>query len=476
MPKAFPVGLGLALTMSVLPVAALAQGANPEDEPIPDQPVPVAPPTAPVTPAPVTPAPAVPVPVTPAPPTPAATGDTITVPRAVWEQLLKDVEDLKQARAAAQAAPPPAPAPPVESTPASTSTGSRNYLLLPDISFVASATGLASTDKRDPDRNNLDVEGEIGIQGYAYPNVKYDAFITGNPGEGEGFNMEEGYLTFLSAAKGLNINVGRKFAAFGRTGELHPHSWLYSRQFLARQNLVAPENLVGNGVQFNYLLPTGKSLFARATFGVFGNGEENDARVNTFNPADPFEGGFPSRPGAGLTRFYNGRLWLGKSFGDDTELELGLSAARGRSAVTNIVDDGTGNPTDVNVAGRVDLSGADISFRKFLPGGKRLLLRSELFRYRPKDLPTVNSSGYYALANYRMNKYNDVGLLWEKTDYPTSPGDSEKALSLIYTRQFSERYYVRFTGTNGSRPGDSGYNEFRVQWVAGLGPHTHELE
>jgi hypothetical protein len=476
MPKAFPVGLGLALAMSALPVSAQAQGVNPEDEPIPDQPVPVAPP-APPAPAPVTPPPAPSAPTAPATPAP-ATGDTITVPRAVWEQLLKDVEDLKKARATQEAAPPPpAPTPaPAESTPTSSAPGSRNYLLLPDISFVSSATALGSTDKRDPDRNNLDVEGEIGIQGYAYPNVKYDAFIVGNPGENEAFNVEEGYLTFLGAAKGLNINVGRKFAAFGRTGELHPHSWLYSRQFIARQSLVAPENLVGNGIQFNYLLPTPSSFFARASFGVFGNGEENDARVNTFNPADPFEGGFPTRPGAGLTRFYNGRLWLGKSLAEDTELELGLSAARGRSAVTNIVDDGTGSPTDVNVAGRVDLSGADISLRKFLPGGKRLLLRSELFRYNPKDLPTVKSSGYYALANYRFNKFNDVGLLWEKTDYPTAPGDSEKALSLIYTRQFSERYYMRFTGTNGSRPGDSGYNELRIQLVAGLGPHTHELE
>lgn len=451
----------------------LAQDAAPledvpiENEAIEDVPVPIAPaPTA---------APVAPPVVTPSAP---ANGETITIPRAVWEQLLRDVEELKKTRPASGAAAPVDAATGATGTSTGTSApGSRNYLLLPDISFILDSKGLASSDKRDGGRNTVDIEGEIGIQGYVYPNVKADAFIVGNPGGDEAFGLEEGYLTLLGAQKNLNVQIGRKFAPFGRTGELHPHSWLYSRQILARQNLVAGEALVGNGVNLNYLLPTGKGLFARLSLGAFSGGESAAGRLNTADPSDPFEGGEVTRVGAGLSRFYNARLWAGKSLSDKDELEFGLSHARGRAFIENfsgVGDDGSEIVDEA--AGKLHLSSADISFRRFLGNNKRLLARAEYFRYSPKGLPTSKSSGYYGLLNYRFNKYQDVGLMYDSTDFPTAPGAREKALSLIYTKQFAERYYVRLMGTRGDRPGEGNYNELRLQFTAGLGPHTHELE
>lgn len=472
----FPA-LGFSLALSGLSPVLAQQ--NPEDIPLDDEPVPTTP--APVAPAKPEPGPVVPVvPAPAATPAPLAAGDNITIPRAVWEQLLRDVEALKAERATASMAPIVAPA-----TGEATASGAvapaeapanRNYLLLPDISFVGNSQALFSTDKRDEGRNSLDLEGEIGIQGYVYPGVKYDTYLVGNPAEEE-FGIEEGYLTFLGAAKGLNVQIGRKFAPFGRTGELHPHSWLYSRQLIARQNLVAGEALVGNGINFNYLLPTGKNFFARLSLGAFSGGEEAGGRINTSDPSDPFEGGGPSRVGAGLSRFYNARLWMGKSFGEKNEVEFGLSHARGRAFIENFsgVDAGGSEIVD-EAAGKLNLSSLDVSFRRFTGTNKRLLLRGELFKYRPRGLPTTNARGYYGLANYRLNKFNDIGLLYEKSDFANAPGLTEKATSLIYTRNFNERYYVRFTGTQGDRPGENNYKEGRVQFVIGLGPHTHELE
>jgi hypothetical protein len=227
----------------------------------------------------------------------------------------------------------------------------------------------------------------------------------------------------------------------------------------------------------NYLLPTGKKFFARLSLGAFSAGEEAGGRINTSDPSDPFEGGSPVRVGSGLSRFYNARLWTGTSIGEKNELELGVSHARGRSSIENL----TGlNPDDSEIVesanGRVNLTGIDFSFRRFTGANKRLLLRSELFKYKPRNLPTSSAKGYYALANYRFSKFNDVGLLYEKSDFPTAPGAKETALSLIYTKQFSERFYARLSGTRGDRPGKSDYNEFRLQFVAGIGPHTHELD
>lgn len=413
---------------------------------------------------------------------------------------MRDVAELKAARATAATAP-ALPIAPTDTTPSATqsapltdavgdATGqpslgdinapteapaNRNYLLLPDISLIADSRIVGSTDKRDEERNGLDTEVELGVQGYVYPKVKYDTFIVGNPGAGE-FGVEEGYLTYQGVAPGLNINVGRKFAPFGRTGELHPHSWLYSRQFIARQSLVAGENLVGNGINLNYLLPTGKSFFARASLGYFTAGEEGIARVNQETGGDPFGGEFPSRPGSGLRKFYNARLWAGKALSERDEFELGTSYANGTTSAVAFSGVDPGAAAD-SFNGRVALTGFDASFRRFLPNGRRLLLRGEYFGYKPNsELPTGKTSGYYGLANLRLNPFNDIGFLAERTGYPQAPDQHETAYSLIYTRQFNERYYIRLTGTNGDRPGEGNYSEVRLQFVAGLGPHTHELE
>ncbi len=395
-------------------------------------------------------------------------GETVTIPRAVWEQLQRDVAALKAARDTTTTTAPEPEASGAEAG-AAPAAANRNYLSLPDISFILQAKGLLSSDKRDESRTRLNLsEGELGIQGYVYPGVKADAFIVGAPAENQPFGLEEGYLTFLGVRKGLNINVGRKFAPFGRTGELHNHSWLYPRQLLPIRNLVSSEALVGDGVNFNYLFPTKGSLFVRGSLGFF-SGEGTSTRFNLSDRSDPFFGGVPQGTTSGFTRrFINARLWAGHPIGENGELEVGVSRAHGTSEITD--------ESDNNLSGNVTLTGADVSYRRFMTGGKRLLLRSEYFLYQPKGgLPTHRASGYYALANLRLDPYRDVGLLYEKSGFPQAPGRSENALSLILTKQLTEQFYIRLMGTHGDRPGGS-YNELRLQFTAGLGPHTHALE
>jgi hypothetical protein len=408
---------------------------------------------------------------------PAANGEMIMVPRALWEKLLRDVEELK-AKSGTSATPATATAPttvpPLESEPNKTgtqpsSTGNRNYLLLPDISLVLQGKGLLSSDKRDDERNKAQLsEAELSIQGYVYPGVKAEAFIVGAPGEDEPFGLEEGFLTFQNLGKGLSLNAGKKFVPFGRTGEQHNHSWMYPRQLLPIRNLVAEEALVGQGVNLHYVLPTKGKLFARASLGVF-NGEGTETQVNVTDPTDPFFGGVPAGNGAGFyDRFYNARLWLGHPIGKNGELDGGFSLAQGLSAI----DDDTGATSQ----GRVKLYGADLTYRRYMNNNKRLLLRGEYFKYRPSGgILTTNSNGYYGLANYRFSKFDDMGLLYEKSDFPQAPGQRENAASLIYTRQLTEQFYLRAMGTHGRRGGQS-YNELRLQFTAGLGPHTHNLE
>ena len=346
-------------------------------------------------------------------------------------------------------------------------SGNRNYLLLPDISFIGQAKGVVSSDKRDEERNALRLtEGELAIQGYVYPNVAANAFIVGAPSEDEPFQIEEGYLNFIGVRKNLNIIVGRKFVPFGRTGEQHNHSWLYARQLLPFQNLVSQEALTGNGALFRYLLPTGR-IYTNLDIGIWqGTGAGNIGN-------DPFGTTRPVGAGASFSgNFQTARLWSGIPLGAKQELELGASYARGGASAVN--DDG-----DELAGGRNTLHGLDISYRKFTGANKRLLLRSEYFGSRPSNgLESVfnSASGYYGLANYRFNKFNDVGLLYENSGFPQATDQREKATSLIFTKQFTEQFYARLHLTRGDSPFGGNYNQAILQFVFGLGPHTHNLE
>ncbi len=519
------------LTLCALSPLAIVQHtrANAQDDlddPIPDVIVPTTPTNSPQ---PVTPdAPKIETPKTPASqPVPAAPGttsptaapvptpnvsattadsDNITIPRAVWEQLLRDVEELKRNRVVASNTPaattsdlasgvvPPIDAPPDDvnagipaapnapSAPNASSevaattgetgnqtnaAGNRNYLLLPDVSFVGQVKGILSSDKRNEERNALRLtEGELAIQGAVYPNVAAQAFIVGSPSEDEPLQIEESYLNFIGVRKNLNVIVGRKFVPFGRTGEQHNHSWLYTRQLLPFQNLVSREALTGNGALFRYLLPTGK-IYTNLDIGIWkGTGAGSIGN-------DPFGTTLPVGAGAAFSgNFQSARLWSGIPLGPKQELEVGASYARGGASAV----DGNGNTL---AGGRNTLSGLDISYRKFSGANKRLLLRSEYFRSRPSNgLEQVfnSASGYYSLANYRFSKYADLGLLYENSGFPQAANARENASSLIYTKQFTEQFYTRLQLTLGDSPLGGSYNQAILQFVFGLGPHTHNLE
>lgn len=500
-----PISYGvLALWPCVLLGNAFAQ--NVEDEEIPDQ-IPPAQPVPPVTPPKTVQAPTEPPVETktkpPAPTQRANTGtpkatvaasETVTIPRAELDalraqqaEMQRQIDELKRIVGAAQGTQAPAsstasPSAPMQNElppetvdetaptePASPASGNRNYLLLPDISFNAQAKARYSSDRRDEDRRRASLsEAEIAFQSDIYPGVRAEAYIVAEPGEDVPFGLEQGFLDFLGVRKGLNIRVGRDFTPFGRTGRQHTHSWLYARQLIPIRNIVAEEELGGDGVLFSYVLPTKGKLFAQAHFGAY-NGLSGTAEIST----KPFGDELPAGTGAGYNdRFYLGKFQLAHPIGRDGELELGTSYTRGRSAV----DDDSGTNRGL---GRVDLLGVDASYRRFLSGGKRLLLRTEYFRNTPSrglQAAVSRANGYYGLANFRFSKYADVGLLYENSGFPQAIGQREKALSLIYTKQLTEQFYIRLHGTRGRRPGQGGYNEAILQFTWGLGPHTHNLE
>jgi hypothetical protein len=399
--------------------------------------------------------------------------NTVTISReefdalkARLDQLEQEVADLKAGQAA-----PTQPSPTETTTTAPTTTqapsetptpttGGGRQLLLPEISLVVQAEGKATNDYRDSEKQKLQLtEAELGIQGYVYPNVKADAFLTASPAEHEAMQVEEAYLTYLGLKKALNVYVGEKHVPFGRTNLLHNHSWLYTRQPLVIGNLIASESLAGQGADFSYLLPTRGNLFSQLDVGVWANGTDKEET----NPPDVESG-----PGANMTdRFETARLWNSYALSDNSELELGGSVASGKS----IQDPVTG------LTDRVTLTGVDMTYRRFGERTRRLLLRGESFwRHGTTDDNNATATGYYLFGNYRWSNYFSLGLLYDWSEFPQNVDQHESAMSLILTKQFSEQYYMRLQAIRGNRPDCGLFNEIWLQWCWGVGPHTHNLE
>jgi len=392
---------------------------------------------------------------------------TTTVPlaefeamKAKLEELQREMEELKKAVGPQPAATPVEEGAQPTPVPEPAAQGGGRALALPDISLIVQAKGKLSSDKRDDGRNRVRLcEAELAVQGYVYPNVKADAFIAMSPAEDAAAQAEEAYLTYLGLSKGLNLAVGKRLVGFGRTNQTHCHSLLYTRRPLVLRNLVGEEGLAGQGLEASYLLPTTGDLFAELDMGTWtgeGPGETSDL-------PDVMAG-----PGANFAdRFTTARLWTSYPVQANAELELGSSYAKGEAGELNGVS-----------GGRAQLTGLDLTYRRFGEGTSRLLLRGEgIWRHQTDDVSGGSTAtGYYLFGNWRNTKYASLGVLYDWSEFPQAPGLHESAVSLIWTKQFSEQYYLRLQGTHGSRPGDDSYNELWLHWVWGMGPHTHNLE
>lgn len=373
------------------------------------------------------------------------------------------------------------PAPPGEAVAEVAPTAGGRSLLLPDISFIGTMGGHLSNDQRDEDRSRFLLDaGEIAIQSYVYPGIKADAYIVGERHEDFGLGIEEAYLTAERLAPGLSGQFGKRKAAFGRVNQLHPHSWLYATQPYVLKNLVSAESLTGQGVSLSYLLPTRGRLFAQLDLGLWAgaeahghgaDGHEEAGHTEDDHDEDHEDEGILSGPGAALEdRFTTLRLWTGAPVGSSGELELGFSGARGRGMEQELEEGVHFQPT-------IQITGVDLSYRRFGRGASRTLLRGDMLWHRATDpMYRRTAKGYYLLADQRLDRYRSVGLRYDWSEFPFVPDAHESAVSGIYTRTLTEQTYLRLQLTHGSRPGKKDVSEAFFQWVWGLGPHTHNLE
>ncbi|MDI6827640.1 MAG: hypothetical protein QME62_04045, partial [Armatimonadota bacterium] len=299
---------------------------------------------------------------------------------------------------------------------------------------------------------------ELGLQGYLYPQIRGDVFVTAE-GEDLSVGVEEAYASFLQIGNtNLTLNVGKKFINFGKNNPVHREKWPFITQpFVIRNLLNSDEGLTGQGAQVNYLLPSKGDLFCQLELGIW--------KPLAHHHHDHEEGEEHHELGLGVhERLYTGRLWLSKAIRDAAEIELGLSSAGGRG------EESLGNP-------KTRLYGIDLTYRAWPAAHKQIRLQAEVIRQK-KNLFDMNGTcdGYYLLGSYRVDKYNEFGLRYDWASLPAPQLGHDSGFSAIYTKMLTETSYLRLQATRGKFANKEKYTSAFLQFVWGIGPHSHELQ
>lgn len=345
------------------------------------------------------------------------------------EQLRKELAEVQrqygdrlsalEARLVA-GAPSVVPAAPGESIPQPQVTSGASKVFNPDIAVIGNFLGAAGRNTVNPSPALEMPESEVSFQAIVDPYARADFFMSF--GE-EGVGVEEGFLTFPAIPGGLLVKVGKMRAAFGKLNTLHSHVVPWTDRPLVTDNLVGGEEGISDaGVSVARLI-TNPWIFLEAT-----------GQVYRGDSADVF---YSSTPG---DLSYVGHLRGYQDLSDDTNVDLGVSFARGHNA-SGVVD-------DVD-AGRfaTDLWGIDatVRWRPLQQANYRTFLgRSELVWSRRDQPGGVQSAfGYYVSGDYQFARRWLAGARYDRSDRAADEGVRDSGHSLLLTYRPSEFNQIR---------------------------------
>jgi hypothetical protein len=380
--------------------------------------------------------------------------------RALEEQvqsLRSALEDMKTALSAA-AAPPSVPAAPVPQIPA-TAPGEGGAALPvyggsplaakalnPDVSAIGDFLGAIGHNTVQPAPALELHEMEVGLQAIIDPYARGDVFLSF--GE-SGVNLEEGYMTFTSLPAGFVAKVGKMRAAFGQVNLTHNHALPTVDRPLVTDNLVGGEDGIDDaGISLSRILPAPKGLFLEGTAQVY-RGDSEDV-FHSSRPRDVST--------VGHLRAYH-------DFSDSTNLDLGVSYARGHNNL--------GDPFITQ------LWGIDSTLR-WKPLRRAIyhsfLWRNEFIWSRRDQVSNQQRAfGLYSYAEYRLNRRWTVGGRFDRSGQAQNASLIDNGFSAVLTYWPSEFSQVRgqYRWTRYDTPGNVAEfaNEFRFQFLFVLGAH-----
>ncbi|MDI6782243.1 MAG: hypothetical protein QME49_09100 [bacterium] len=272
---------------------------------------------------------------------------------------------------------------------------------IPDISVTGDIVGKVTNNKADKDRNTVHIRGiELALQGFIYPKMRADVFLAMHR-HGDNVNAEicEAYVSFLNVLDGLGLQVGKPHINFGKINKVHQHHRPYVDQLQVITEFFGDHGLVGEGGSLSYLLPL--PFFAQLDLGaclVEGHHHEHEEeKPETAQvPSDQgtitvavYEEHEHKHKEFGLRdKVYTTRLWLSFPLINESELEAGISGAKGKGACYKEHKD------------KVEVYGVDVTYKLWPGAQNRLIFQSEWLKLiRELPIGTLKRTGFYSLLN-----------------------------------------------------------------------------
>lgn len=260
----------------------------------------------------------------------------------------------------------------------------------PDISVIGNFLGKAGQPNPiefgpDNPRSSMTLdEAEVAFQAFVDPYAKANFFLSLTP---EGIDVEEGYAAFVTLPYDLTAKAGKFKAMFGKDNTWHTHVRPWVDQPLVIHNFFGDEGLNDYGISVSKVIPNPGNVFLEATGEVF-RGDVADVFQHR-NPND---------------LFYNAHLKAFRDIGENNNIEVGTSYARGALA--------GGAP------GNNQFAGVDVTYRwKPLVRGlyNSFIGRVEAITDHRDDFHR-NLKGIYVSGDYQLDRRWFTGVRFDSAD------------------------------------------------------------
>ena len=318
----------------------------------------------------------------------------------------------------------------------------------PDIAVIGNFLGAAGRNTINPSPALELPESEASFQAIVDPYARADFFFSF--GE-EGVDVEEGFLTFPAIPGGLLVKVGKMRAAFGKVNTSHRHILPWTDRPLVTNNLVGgEEGLADAGISAARLIPN-PWIFLEATGQAY-RGDSGDV--------------FRSGKRGDLS--YIGRLRGYQDLTENTNVDLGLSYARGHNPA--------GVVGDIDVGRFVsNLWGVDATVR-WRPLQRSIYHsftgRTELvWSRRDQFAGAQHAFGYFVSGDYQLARRWFAGVRYDRSERAADATQRDNGGSAVLTYWPSEFSQIRGQYRRINYAEGENANELLFQFQFSIGAH-----
>ena len=339
--------------------------------------------------------------------------------------------------------------------------GTKGSLKNPDISIIGDMFYHFSDHSKGvgefTDEDLFFREVEIAIQGYIYPGIRAEFFPVWEIEE-EKVEIEEAFVNFLTLPFNSTLLVGRQRVRFGDVNPIHQHRRDYVDVPLAVQNFLGAEGYIDEGIDLSVLVPK-ISFPLTLGFGLFDGdkslGEEEEEEEEGGEKRSTL---FESEPIEWRDHVFLAKIDTNFSLSTNSDLSIGYHV---------MWDDNGGGPTAIH--------NGHVLFRYNFPYSYRRLLWENEVYVADIDERDVKSKGFYSLIKFDVNRFLNAGIRYDWSELGNNDDIHQWAVNPIITWHLTEASYIRMQYRYAELEGFSSVNEGLIQFVWGLGPHSHTL-